>query len=216
MPPARGIALASTTEVITRVLLVRHAATDGNRHLCGSSDIPLSAEGCAQLAILIERLRGRQAPDLLVTSPLRRARQVAEALGCIWNQRPEPAAWARELCCGDVDGMTVDDIRRDHPDLWTRNEAQDDDQFAWPGGETYAGFRARILDGLNQTAASRPGRRIVVVTHAGVISQILGVLRGRPASVWAPDRPAPLSATEISWYDGAPREILRFDDSSWC
>jgi len=81
--------------------------------------------------------------------------------------------------------MPIDRLRRDFPDLWTRNEAQADDRFAWPGGETYAQFRSRVLAGLASAAAPYSSGRVVVVTHAGVISQVLGVIKGRPACLGA-------------------------------
>ena len=94
--------------------------------------------------------------------------------------------------------------------------AQVDDAFAWPGGETYAQFRARVLAGLSSVADASPGGRVVVVTHAGVIAQVLGAVKGRPACVWEPDRPRPLTATEVLWEDGAPRAVLSFNEPDWC
>ena len=199
----------------TRILLIRHAATDPGGRLCGSFDIGLSPSGRAALAALVQRLQGRPAPDALLTSTLLRAREVAEALGHAWNLRPQGVDWAREIHCGELEGVPIREIQRSHPDLWTRNEAQEDDAFGWPGGESYANFRRRILLGLAETAAAHPARRVAVVTHAGVISQVMGVIRGRRAAAWAPDRPRPLTATEIAWQDGAPATILNYDDPEW-
>jgi hypothetical protein len=53
------------------------------------------------------------------------------------------------------------------------------------------------------------------VTHAGVISQVIGMIRNRAASVWAADRPDPLTATEISWENGAPGAVLTYNDRDW-
>ena len=111
--------------------------------------------------------------------------------------------------------MPLGRVQREFPDLWTRNQAQVEDAFAWPGGETYAQFRARVVAGLAEAAATHPSGRVVVVTHAGVISQALGVVKGRPACVWAPDRPRPLTATEVVWAEGAPREVLSFNNQDW-
>jgi broad specificity phosphatase PhoE len=199
---------------LTHILLIRHAASDPAGRLCGSFDLPLSADGRAALAVLGQRLR-RQAPDALYTSTLRRARDVADTLGTGWRLQPQPAEWAREIHCGDVEGMRFDQIQQSYPDHWTRNEAEIDDGFAWPGGETYAAFRARILDGLRAAVAPYIGGRLAVVTHAGVISQVLGVIRGRPPAAWTPDRPHPLAATEITWQDEGPGRLLRFDDRDW-
>jgi alpha-ribazole phosphatase/probable phosphoglycerate mutase len=128
---------------------------------------------------------------------------------------PQPAEWAREIHCGDVEGMLLEHVQRRYPDLWTRNAAQQDDTFAWPGGESYRDFRARIIEGLRATIEPHQGKCVAIVTHAGVISQVLGVIRNRPASVWEPDRPEPLTATEITWGHDAPCAVLRYNDRGW-
>jgi alpha-ribazole phosphatase/probable phosphoglycerate mutase len=199
----------------TRILLVRHAAIDAGSRLCGWLDLSLSAVGRAQLEALLRRPARAEVPDALFTSTLQRARDVARELGRAWRIEPQPVDWAREIHCGDLEGIHLDELRRRFPDLWTRNAAQRDDTFGWPGGETYAEFRNRVVDGLDRAAARYPGRRVVVVTHAGVISQVLGALRNRPASVWEPDRPRPLTATEVLWQQGAPRAVLSFNDPDW-
>jgi broad specificity phosphatase PhoE len=201
--------------VAARIVLVRHASTDTDGRLCGWFDVPLSPAGEVQLTELVARVRTQAPPDALFTSTLRRAADVAAALGRAWALAPQPAAWAREIGCGEVEGLPLADVQRRFPELWAWNEAQMDDTFAWPGGESYAGFRARILEGLRTTVERHPGGRVLIVTHAGVISQILGVIRGRRAAAWAPDRPQPLTATEITWHDGAPRTVLRYDDPAW-
>lgn len=183
--------------------------------MCGSFDIGLSRRGRAEVDALLQRIKAGAGPDALLTSTLLRAREVAEALGRTWNLSPQPAAWAREIHCGDMEGVPFVEIQRTRPELWDRNEAQADDAFAWPGGESYTDFRTRIMRGLQATAAAHPGRRVAIVTHAGVISQILGTIRRRRASAWAPDRPGPLTATEILWYNGAPTTVLSYNDADW-
>ena len=199
----------------TRIVLIRHAAIDTAARLCGSFDLPLSPAGRGELEALSRRRARSRAPDALFTSTLQRAAEVASELGCAWGVQPRAAAWAREIHCGEVEGMPLERVQRDFGDLWTRNEAQLEDTFAWPGGETYAQFRARVLAGLAEVAATYPSGRVVVITHAGVISQVLGVVKGRPACVWERDRPRPLTATEVVWDDGAPREVLSFNNPDW-
>ena len=201
----------------TRLVLIRHAATDTGSRLCGSLDLPLSPAGRADVSALLRRCaHAKIIPDALFTSTLQRAADVAEELGRVWAITPRAVEWAREIHCGYVEGIPLAQLQRDFPDVWTRNMAQVDDAFAWPGGETYAQFRARVLAGLSSVADASPGGRVVVVTHAGVIAQVLGAATGRPACVWEPDRPRPLTATEVLWEDGAPRAVLSFNEPDWC
>ena len=201
--------------MVTRIALIRHASTDTGGRLCGSWDVPLSPTGLRQLQALVHRLRAQAAPAALVTSTLRRAREVAAALGRVWELEPQPAEWAREIHCGDVEGIPLTQLQRDLPEYWNRNEAQTDETFAWPGGESYAQFRRRILDGLQVTAAAHSGQRVVIVTHAGVIAQVMGVISKRPASVWSADRPDPLTATEVIWNNDGPSTVLTYNAPDW-
>jgi alpha-ribazole phosphatase len=197
------------------MVLIRHAAIDTGARLCGSLDLPLSAAGRAEVQGLLRRRAHAEAPEALLSSTLTRATEVACALAHVWHLELQPADWAREIDCGEFEGMALEQLQRDFPDLWTRNEAQLEDAFGWPGGETYAQFRARILTGLNDVAATYPSGQVVVVTHAGVISQVLGIVKGRPACVWQADRPGPLTATEVLWDQGQPRTVLSFNDPDW-
>jgi broad specificity phosphatase PhoE len=201
--------------VSTRITLIRHAAIDAARRLCGSWDVPLAPAGRAHVHAVLHAERKHPAPHALYTSSLMRALEVACALGRAWEIAPRLAEWAREIHCGDVEGMPLAQLQRDFPEIWARNEAQTDDAFAWPGGETYAQFRARVLAGLSATAVAHTGKRVAVVTHAGVISQVLGTIHGRPACVWAPDRPEPLTATEVACEDGRPIAVLSYNVADW-
>lgn len=201
--------------VATRVVLIRHALTGADSRLCGSFDVPLSPAGLVQVQSVLRQPPTRSAPQALYTSPLRRASHVAAMLGRSWALEPRVAEWAGEIHCGDVEGMPLAELRRRFPERWARNEAQTDDEFAWPGGETYRQFRARVLEGLTTMAAAHAGARVALVTHAGVISQVLGAIGHRAASVWAVDRPRPLTATEVTWENGAPAAVLTYNDPDW-
>ena len=202
-------------EPASRLLLIRHAHADADGRLCGRFDARLSARGRQQLDRLRTARPRQPAPAALYTSPLTRARDVAAVLAALWDLRPCELDAASEIDCGTLEGMRLDEVRRDFPHLWQVNQAQMDGEFAWPGGESYVRFRARVLAAVTETAARHPGQRVAVVTHAGVISQVLGCLRGRPAAVWDRDRPDPLSATEVVWSNGSPVDVLCFNDPDW-
>ena len=65
----------------TRLILVRHCEAEGNfrRLFQGSTDAPVSEKGRVQLDLLSVRCRN-MAIDRIYTSPLRRARETAEAV----------------------------------------------------------------------------------------------------------------------------------------
>ena len=201
----------------TTLVLIRHghvADNDQRRdaRLSGWFDAPLSPLGWAQA----ERLRARLeaiAPvvDALYASPLRRARDTADVLAPALGIRPRLVGSLREISCGRVDGLPLARVQQRRPDLWRRNLTQEDDDFRWPGGESYRDFRARALRAVRTIAARHAGGRVVIVTHAGVITQVLGALHGLAAARWGAFVAGNGSISEVQWSGDAGR-VLRFDD----
>jgi len=125
------------------VVLVRHGETEWTRtrQHTGRTDLPLDEEGREQARPVGEALRGRTF-GLVLTSPLRRARETCElaGFGSVAQARDELAEWDY----GDYEGRTTAEIRAERPDwsLW---------RDGVPGGETPAdvGRRAdRLIDDI--------------------------------------------------------------------
>ena len=110
------------------VVLVRHGETDWTRtrQHTGRTDLPLDEEGREQARPVGDALRGRTF-GLVLTSPLRRARETAELAGflAVAQDREDLAEWDY----GDYEGRTTKEIRAERPDwsLW---------HDGVPGGET--------------------------------------------------------------------------------
>ncbi len=64
---------------------------------------------------------------------------------------------------------------------------------------------------MRAIVARHPGRTVAVVTHSGIISQVLGAMHGLSPAAWEPFRPGNASITEVRWDDGGGT-VLRFDD----
>jgi broad specificity phosphatase PhoE len=190
------------------LILIRHADAASDSRLCGWFDPPLTGLGERQARRLRRRLDA-ETIDAIYTSPLRRALLTSEAAHGARRVEPD----LREIHCGLLDGAPLRVVQTRHAALWRRNLAQDDDNFRWPGGESYAGFRRRALEVLRRIAVEGAGGRVLVFTHAGVISQFLGYLTGVPAARWEPLRPANASVTRVLW-DGGRGEILSFNESA--
>ena len=204
-------------EGVTTLLLIRHAHVHmpGPARLCGWFDPPLSRQGMEYLQRLHERGLATPRPEALYASTLQRARDTAHAFADLWQLPVQEMDALREIHCGELDGMPLGELEHRYPDLWQRNLAQCDDAFTWPGGESYRAFRRRIVDALARIAAQHQGQRVAIVTHAGVIAQVVNMLEQRPAAVWEPHRPEPLSLTRVAWADGAPAAVLTFNERCW-
>jgi broad specificity phosphatase PhoE len=201
---------------VTTLILVRHAHVSDNDdgpdgRVCGWFDPPLSPLGLRQLAALRERLAEEPPVTALYTSPLRRARHTALAAAEVTGLEPITEAHLREINCGRLDGMLIRQVKSEFAGVWRRNLALDDPHFRWPGGESYVEFRSRALATVQRIVASHPGSRVLVVTHAGVIGQVVGALLGRSAARWDLHRPSNCSLTELHWNQHVAT-VARFDD----
>jgi broad specificity phosphatase PhoE len=155
------------------LLLVRHGETEANRRgqYLGRADIELTARGIAQAKALADRL---PRPDLVLSSPLRRARQTAEALSASIELDER---WI-ELDYGPLDQKPVGQIPAGLADRWHR-----DAHFAPPGVETLATLSARVHAACDDLAVRAHDSVVVVVTHVGPIKAALAWALGVPPAV---------------------------------
>jgi 2,3-bisphosphoglycerate-dependent phosphoglycerate mutase len=199
--------------MITTLHLVRHAHTDANELgsrpvMAGWYDIPLSEAGERQLRSLEVRFAAQAAEMPIYTSDSVRATVTAAAIA---GRKPVKALRAlREISCGGLEGWPHERVRREYPDLWERNELQNDEHFCWPGGESYSRFRNRVLAALGGIVKRHPGEDVIVVTHAGVVSQTVGHIKGLSPALWSRWRPGNGSVTTVTWEDGL--QLVSFDD----
>lgn len=173
---------------MAEVLLVRHAATRwSGRRYCGRTDLPLSAAGLAAGRRLALELASAVPPgSLIVSSPLRRARQTAELL-----VERLPAASLRlderwsETDFGVAEGLTWDELRAVAPEVATRLLAGDFG-FDWPGGEPAGALAARVRAALDDVV--RSGTPTVVVSHGGPLRIAIALTGGGdPGAVTSPE-----------------------------
>ena len=182
---------------MTELVLVRHGQTDANARglLLGRLDVDLDEVGRAQAAALAAAL---PTPDLVVTSPLARARQTAAAFGA---EVQVDEAWI-ELDYGEWDGVPAGDVP---PEAWAA--WREDAAFAPPGGESLAALTARVHAAVDGLAADADERRIVVVSHVSPLKAAAGWALGLgPEAAWRM-YVAPASITRIGL--GRPAATLR-------
>lgn len=206
---------SSPLPVLARLFLIRHAHSAGNPGgaqplLSGTTDVPLSPRGREELRRLQRRLDGTPPFAAVYSSPLQRALETARALCEIGLGPLHVCRDLREIHCGEVDGMPLQELAARHPGVWAANLRQDDDAFRWPDGESYREFRCRCLRAVRAIARRHRGERVALVTHAGVISQVLGALAGTSAARWSPCRPGNASISEIAWGYGTG-SVVAFD-----
>jgi len=172
---------------MTRLALLRHGPTEWNRlhRLQGRSDLPLSAEGRAQVAAL--HLPMEIAAYRWWSSPLQRCRETAELLARSVPDTPAIAIEPRliEMSYGAWEGSTLEELRRRHGKQMEQWEAQGVDMSP-PDGESPRAVQERLRPWLGELA--RDGRDSFAVVHKGVIRAIYALATGWSMVRKAPDR----------------------------
>jgi broad specificity phosphatase PhoE len=179
--------------------------------LSGRTDVPLSPRGWVELQQLELHFRGSPPFETIYSSPLRRAAETAMVLEKAGLGPIQMCPGLQEIDCGMLDGMPLDVVKRSYPELWKTNQQQLDGEFRWPGGESYREFRCRCLTALRTLTRKHPRGRIAVVTHAGVISQLIGFLTDTSPAQWERYRTDNAALTELDWERGHGR-VVRFND----
>ena len=157
---------------ITPMILIRHGETTWNREgrVQGQTDSPLSTLGHAQAKATGLLLSGEPI-DIIVSSDLGRTRDTAAAIAQATGATMRFDARLRERCYGEIEGHTWPEVERKFPSAWERMTARDP-AFAPQNGESAREFSDRVIRVLTEIAAANDGRRIVIVTHGGVVGML--------------------------------------------
>ncbi|GAA4493089.1 histidine phosphatase family protein [Pseudaeromonas paramecii] len=153
------------------VHLLRHGPVAGAPALYGRTDVALAPEAQTLLAPLFAQASPY---DQIISSPRTRCLQSAQALAGHWQVpltvRPE---WA-ELDFGDLDGRPFSELTEQWPLLEAFWQAPA--RHTLPGAEPLVHFHARVLATWQSLLAELGEQRVLVVTHGGVIRQLVGQL----------------------------------------
>lgn len=145
--------------------LIRHGQTDWNveHRIQGSTDIPLNSRGRDQARDVARSLAEDDAWDVVYSSPLSRALETARIIADVLGL-PEPTLEPRivERSFGEVEGLT-DTERADSFPVGT----------IVPGAEPRDALRARGVAAINAIADAHPAQRVIVVSHGGLLGQVL-------------------------------------------
>ena len=152
--------------------LMRHPAISATGRCIGQTDTPLSEEGKASLDDLVQIIHGA-APDLIISSNLRRCRDLAEAaerqLGC---PARFDARW-REIDFGTWENRSWDEILRTDKtrfEQWSLNFQHN----SAPGGESFQDLLNRVIAVLKDLPRDQTA---LVITHAGCLRALACFLK---------------------------------------
>jgi broad specificity phosphatase PhoE len=159
-------------------VFLRHGESVGNaeERFQGQSDFPLTEAGRAQARVLAERWHneGRKF-DLVLTSPLSRAKETAEIIGGKLNVPVEASSIWLERNAGGVSGLTREEASKlfPEPEFSTPYDA-----FGESGEGDWELF-LRAGKAVHELT-KRPAGKYLIVTHGGLLNKVIYVILGIP------------------------------------
>jgi broad specificity phosphatase PhoE len=175
-----------------RLILVRHGQTEWNRlrRIQGISDQGLNETGRKQAEALAEALKDKKVAAIY-TSPLKRARDTAQAIGRHHAAEIVTLLGLREMDAGEVDGLTYKEMAVRHGDFlekWMKDCAS----VRPPGGCSLPELQDQvweaiegIVDRQRAQEADRkpdPSEVVIVVSHFFSILTVLCKVLGQSIS----------------------------------
>ncbi len=167
-------------EMVTTIVFVRHGdtlQTEGGK-LYNDHAAPLTDKG-RQQAEAIAGWIPRERPDVLLSSRADRVQSTAEILANVLRLPLEVVPTLDEASPGDWEGRTYLDIKKTEPEQYHKWCA-DPIHNAPPGGESIVQLYERVAKDIEKINRTWHGKRIVLVTHAGVIRSALVCALGMP------------------------------------
>lgn len=186
-----------------RIILARHGQTEWNKEyrFQGRTNVQLTEEGKLQAQALAARL-ALWSPEVVYTSPLDRALYTAQTIAEKNNLSPVILNELEEVNFGTWEGQSINGLEKNQHEIFARWRA---DPFfnPPPGAESWEKLYARLAKAV-KFFLDGAYKRIVVVSHGGIIRALYAVFLGlNPHKIWNIDV-SNCSMTGVEFRNGRP------------
>lgn len=161
---------------MNKLYIMRHAESEANRDRIMASRLPfpLTNAGERDAKRIAHELQEITTIDRIISSPLVRAKQTAEAFGTLYNQNIELDDRIQEHDLGIYSGMSYDQVK-------TESDYEQDSLNRWDwtpnDGESYADIADRVKSFFNDIEGNKGNT--LIVTHAVVFRLIRSLLENK-------------------------------------
>lgn len=162
----------------TRIELLRHGLPEGDDCFRGHTNFALTEKGFQQMR---ESVADCPVTDVVVTSPLSRCRDFAAEYAHQHSLKLYEEPDFKELDFGDWDGKPKQSVWENNQKLLTRFWSHPWETVP-PNGEGLEEYDKRILKAWSSLLATHKGSSVLLVTHGGVMKQLLRQLLEMPKS----------------------------------
>lgn len=166
-----------------RLILVRHGETAWNRdgRFQGQSLIELNHRGITQARHAARALHAMRPPVALYSSPLPRTMMTSQEISNELSLPIVPIEGLKEINLGELEGITGQEMRSQHADIWAAWR-EDPSDVVFPGGESIRQLQERSWTSVTDLEKAHPDGVIAVVSHNFAIRSILCRFLGMPLS----------------------------------
>jgi ribonuclease H / adenosylcobalamin/alpha-ribazole phosphatase len=193
-------------------MLLRHGQTPMSvqKRYAGRTDAPLTDTGVQQAAAAAKRL-ATAGLGVIVTSPLQRTAQTAQAVAAVTGAAVVTDDGFRETDFGAWEGLTFAEVRERWPAEVTAWLA--DPEVAPPGGESFTDVNTRVIAALDRVLAARTGQTVLIVSHVTPIKMLIAAALLAPPPALYRMHLDVAALSEIDWYADGPAVLRSFNDT---
>ncbi|ROQ71111.1 bifunctional RNase H/acid phosphatase [Streptomyces sp. NBC_01260] len=198
-------------------LLLRHGETalTPEKRFSGSggTDPELSAAGRRQAECAAEAFAARGTVQEIVSSPLLRCRETADAVAARLGLEVRIEDGLRETDFGAWEGLTFGEVRERHRadlDAWLASAK------AAPtgGGESFAEVARRVAAARDRLITRYAGRTVLVVTHVTPIKTLVRLALGAPPESLFRMELSAASLSTVAYYADGNASVRLLNDTS--
>ncbi|MGV9314397.1 bifunctional RNase H/acid phosphatase [Streptomyces sp. NPDC003691] len=201
----------------TTFVLLRHGETalTPEKRFSGSggSDPELSPAGRRQAEAVAAALAARGTVQEIVSSPLKRCRETAEAVAARLGLGVRVDDGLRETDFGAWEGLTFAEVQERHPE----------DLAAWlssakaaptGGGESFTTVSRRVAAARDRLLAASPGRTVLLVTHVTPVKTLVRLALGAPPESLFRMELSAASVSAVAYYADGNASVRLLNDTS--
>ncbi|MGW7411628.1 bifunctional RNase H/acid phosphatase [Streptomyces sp. NPDC054863] len=214
--PAVGWGPAADLGAPATFVLLRHGETllTPEKRFSGSggSDPELSAVGRKQAEAVAASLAARGTIQAIVSSPLTRCRETADAVASRLGLPVQIEEDLRETDFGAWEGLTFAEVRQRYTedlDAWLASC-----EVAPPGGESFAAVAVRISAVQSRLAEKYAGRTVLVVTHVTPVKTLVQLALGAPPEALFKMELSAASLSAVAYYADGNASVRLLNDTS--
>ena len=200
----------------TTFLLLRHGETalTPEKRFSGSggSDPELSEYGRAQADRAAAGLAAQGGVQAVVSSPLLRCRQTAQAVADRLGLEVRIEEGVRETDFGAFEGLTFAEAKERYPaelDAWLASA-----KVAPPGGESFAAVARRVSVARDKLLARYAGKTVLVVSHVTPVKTLVRLALGAPSESLFRMELSPAALSAVQYYADGNASLRLFNDTS--